>query len=35
MRGIFAGDWEDIRIQTLNGAQGGGELAAIEALVDQ
>ena len=31
----YAGGWEDIRAQTLKGAQGGGELAAMEALVDQ
>ena len=31
----YAGGWEDIRVQTLKGAQGGGELAAMEALVDQ
>ena len=31
----YAGGWEDIRAQTLTGAQRGGDLAAMEALVDQ
>jgi 4-hydroxyphenylacetate 3-monooxygenase len=31
----YAGGWEDIRLQTLTGAQRGGDMAAMEALVDQ
>jgi 4-hydroxyphenylacetate 3-monooxygenase len=31
----YAGGWEDIRAQTLTGAQRGGDMAAMEALVDQ
>ena len=31
----YAGGWEDIRAQTLTGAQRGGDLASMEALVDQ
>ena len=31
----YAGGWEDIRAQTLTGAERGGDLAAMEALVDQ
>jgi 4-hydroxyphenylacetate 3-monooxygenase len=31
----YAGGWEDIRAQTLTSAQRGGELARMEALVDQ
>ena len=31
----YAGGWEDIRAQTLTGAQRGGGLKAMEALVDQ
>jgi 4-hydroxyphenylacetate 3-monooxygenase len=31
----YAGGWEDIRAQTLTGAQRGGDLKAMEALVDQ
>ncbi|GGC54404.1 pyoverdin chromophore biosynthetic protein pvcC [Siccirubricoccus deserti] len=31
----YSGGWEDIRAQALTGAQRGGDLAAMEALVDQ
>jgi 4-hydroxyphenylacetate 3-monooxygenase len=31
----YAGGWEDIRAQTLMGAQRGGDLAGMEALVDR
>ena len=31
----YAGSWEDVRLQTFVGAQRNGELAAMEALVDQ
>ena len=31
----YAGGWEDIRLQTLTGAQRGGDMAAMEALVEQ
>ena len=31
----YAGGWEDIRAQTLTGAERGGDLKAMEALVDQ
>jgi 4-hydroxyphenylacetate 3-monooxygenase len=31
----YAGGWEDIRAQSLTGAQKGGDMAAMEALVDQ
>ena len=31
----YAGGWEDIRLQTLTGAQRDGDMAAMEALVDQ
>src|SRR6202012_718037 len=31
----YAGGWEDIRAQTLTGAEKGGDMAKMEALVDQ
>ena len=31
----YAGGWEDIRAQTLTGAERGGDLRAMEALVEQ
>ncbi|HUN44368.1 MAG TPA: 4-hydroxyphenylacetate 3-hydroxylase N-terminal domain-containing protein [Acetobacteraceae bacterium] len=31
----YAGGWEDIRAQTLTAAQRGGDMAAMEALVEQ
>jgi 4-hydroxyphenylacetate 3-monooxygenase len=31
----YSGGWEDIRAQALTGAQRGGSLKAMEALVDQ
>ena len=31
----YAGGWEDIRAQTLTGAERGGDMAEMEALVDQ
>ena len=31
----YAGGWEDIRAQTLTGAERGGDLKTMEALVDQ
>ena len=31
----YAGGWEDIRLQTLTGAQRGGDMAAMESLVEQ
>ena len=31
----YSGGWEDIRAQALTGAQRGGTLEAMEALVDQ
>ncbi|MSP03999.1 MAG: Pyoverdin chromophore biosynthetic protein pvcC [Acetobacteraceae bacterium] len=31
----YSGSWEDIRAQALTGAQRGGDLAAMESLVDQ
>ncbi|HTC08806.1 MAG TPA: 4-hydroxyphenylacetate 3-hydroxylase N-terminal domain-containing protein [Acetobacteraceae bacterium] len=31
----YAGGWEDIRAQTLTGAERGGDLKAMEALVEQ
>jgi len=31
----YAGGWEDIRAQTLTSAEKGGDMAKMEALVDQ
>ena len=31
----YSGGWEDIRAQALTGAERGGSLKAMEALVDQ
>ncbi len=31
----YAGGWEDIRLQSLTGAERGGDMAAMKALVDQ
>ena len=31
----YAGGWEDIRLQSLTGAQRGGDMAKMEALVEQ